>query len=92
MLGGAYHTDGADLRARIAFLQDGRFFDEGALSAAEIPSSAGIGNSYRINDNTLTLSYSDGRVVKVSFFISADEEGSHHPSTIHVNGHALKIN
>jgi hypothetical protein len=90
-LGGGYRLDGAaDWRAGLAFTQDGRFADQGAMSAADIPSPPGSG-SYRINDNTLTLSYSDGRVVKVSFFISGDEEGSHHPSTIHVNGHALVI-
>ncbi len=89
LLSGIYHPDGADWRARLTFLQDGRFVDEGALSAVDIPSPPGIGNSYHINDNTLTLSYSDGRIVKASFFVSGDEEGSDHPSTIHVNGHAL---
>ncbi|HLW54418.1 MAG TPA: hypothetical protein VKW06_16400 [Candidatus Angelobacter sp.] len=88
-LSGIYRPDGADWRVRLAFLQDGRFVDDGALSAVDIPSAPGLGNSYRINDNTLTLSYSDGRIVKVSFFISGDEEGSPHPSTVHVNGHAL---
>jgi hypothetical protein len=89
-LGGVYSPDGADGRVNLAFTQDGRFADGGSLSAVDIPSPPGSG-SYRIHDNTLTLSYSDGRIVKVSFFISGDEEGNHRPSTIHVNGHALVI-
>lgn len=91
-LNGIYHPDRADIRARIAFLPDGRFADDGALTAADFPSSPGTG-SYHIKDNTLTLSYSGGRTVKVSFFVSAGEEGSHSPGMIHVNGRALlKVN
>jgi hypothetical protein len=81
-LSGVYYPDGTDRHARIAFRADGRFADEGALGAQ------GVGQ-YRIKDNTLTLSYPSGHVVRVSFFVSADEEGSRAPRTIHVNGLAL---
>jgi hypothetical protein len=87
-LSAVYRVDGADPRARIAFLADGRFTDDGAISAVDIPASGGTG-SYQIKNNTLTLSYSSGRIVKISFFVSADEQRTHEPRTIHLNGRAL---
>jgi hypothetical protein len=91
-LGAVYRPEGANLRARIAFIPGGRFADDGALNAVDVPASPGTG-LYQIKDNTLTLSYSNGRIVKVSFFISADEVRSGQPATIHVNGRALlKVN
>lgn len=83
-----YHPERTDPRARIVFTQDGRFADNDALRAVGVPASSGSG-SYRIKDNTLTLTFSDGRIVKVSFFVFADEQGSQRPGTIHLNGHAL---
>ena len=87
-LGAAYHPDRADPRARIAFAPNGSFAENGALSAVNMSASPGTG-SYRIKDNTLTLSYGDGRVIKLSFFVSASEERSQQPSMIHLNGFAL---
>jgi hypothetical protein len=87
-LSAVYRVDGADPRARVTFLADGRFADDGAISAVDTRASRGTG-FYQIKNNTLSLSYSSGRIVKISFFVSADEQPTHEPRMIHLNGRVL---
>lgn len=64
----------------IAFTPDGRFADDGVLKAAPVVHRDARGNytlddgvpgrgTYRVGHYTLTLSYSDGRVKRVTFYL-----------------------
>jgi hypothetical protein len=90
-LNAIYRPERGDPRAYLRFSTDGRFTDNGALRAVDFSASQGSG-LYHIKENTLTLSYDDGRILKTSFFVSADEEAGHQPGTIHLNGQAVLRN
>lgn len=90
-LDGTYHPEGADPRSYIRFTSDGQFSENGVLTALDYaPAGALPGSgSYSVEENTLTLSYRDGRNIPISFFVFADEAGAPQPRTIHLNNHAL---
>jgi hypothetical protein len=91
-LNGNYHPERSEQPGSIRFTPDGHFTENGVLKAVDYAGpdfSPGTG-SYHIKDNTLTLSYDDGRSIAVSFFVFADEDGSHQPKLIHLNTYALQ--
>jgi len=87
-LNGTYRPERGDPRSYLRFSPDGHFAESGVLPAVDFAAPPGSG-SYDIKDNTLTLSYGDGRSVKISFLVFADEEGSRQPATIRLNNYAL---
>jgi len=93
MLDGSYRTERGGLRGSMRFSPDGYFTEAGVLEAVDYASSRALrGGSglYHIKDNTLTLSYEDGPSIRISFYVSADEEGSRQPKFINLNTHALE--
>lgn len=93
-LNGTYRREGADLaRYFIRFTADGRFKENGMLNLVAYSggnTSPGSG-TYSIANNTLHLSYSDGRKISFSLFIFSQDEAGEQPRMIHVNTYALLL-
>lgn len=83
---------------RITFSQDGRFSQQGFVGfagatqggsgdvgAATRSQSSGSG-TYRISDNTLELSYSDGRRQRYTFFVYPENVNQPRPGLIVIDG------
>lgn len=92
MLKGTYRREGSDLAQHfIRFSADGHFAENGMLPLlAYSGSNSSPGNGqYTISNNTLHLNYSDGRKIKLSFFIFSQDEAGERPAMIHVNTYVL---
>lgn len=92
MLKGTYRREGSDLAQHfIRFSADGHFVENGMLPLlAYSGSNSSPGNGqYTISSNTLHLNYSDGRKIKLSFFIFSQDEAGERPGMIHVNTYVL---
>jgi hypothetical protein len=71
----------------IRFTPDGHFAERGFLNMInwqprDIDQGTG---TYRITNNTLELSYTDGRVLQISFYVFPDDLKKAQPSTIYIN-------
>ena len=91
-LSGIYQREGADLaQYGIQFSRDGHFAENGMLTLlayAGSDTAPGRG-TYSIDNYTLTLSYSDGRRISLSFFVFPQAELQER-GTIHVNTYLLR--
>ena len=91
-LQGVYRREGADLaKYFIKFASNGRFAENGMLNlfAYSGPNTSPGSGTYSIGNNTLTLNYSDGRTVALSFFVFPAVTDGQQPTRIHVNTYAL---
>jgi hypothetical protein len=85
-LDGTYHPEQGQPGSYMRFTREGHFLAYGYVDPDLLPGSG----SYHVKDNTLTLSYDDGRRIQISFFVAADEDDSHQPKLIHLNTHAFE--
>jgi hypothetical protein len=92
-LEGTYRREGADLAQYfIRFTGDGRFVENGMLNLVAYSGDQRPGRGvYHISNNTLTLSYSDGRSVRRSFYVMPDDARGNPPPTIVVNTYPLLL-
>ncbi len=93
-LNGAYHQEGSGAAPYvIRFSPDGRFSDNGMLNLVNYQNDTQKGGhgTYRIGNNTITLSYADGRKVPLSFFIFGEKEAGPVPNRIHINTYPLVL-
>jgi hypothetical protein len=90
-LEGKYQREGADLAQYfIAFTGDGRFVENGMLNLVAFEGDKRPGRGvYHIGNNTLTLSYSDGRTVRRSIYVMPEDARGNPPPTIVVNTYRL---
>jgi hypothetical protein len=89
---GTYRREGADLANRgIRFTSNGRFTENGMLSLLAYSGSNDSPGSgtYRIANNTITLSYSDGRKIPLSFYIFSKNDEGQRPQVINVDTYRL---
>ena len=93
-LNGTYHQEGAGgAPYSIRFTAAGQFTDSGILNLLLDPGkkhAPGQG-TYRIGNNTITLSYADGRRVPLSFFIFGNKAGEPAANRIHINTYPLVL-
>lgn len=85
----------------IRFTPDGRFEEFGMLKQINWdgyndiiwdPKDTPRGNgTYNIYDNTLELRYSDGRVIKISFYVFPEELKKNSPKEIYINSFDFKL-
>jgi hypothetical protein len=85
--------EGADLpQYFIGFTRDGQFAENGMLNLVAYSGDQRPGRGVsHIANNTLTLSYSDGRMVRRSFYIMPDDARGGSPPTIVVNTYSLLL-
>lgn len=91
-LDGTYHREDPELANRaFLFTPDGRFAENGMLNLVAYSGSntAQGGGYYRISNNTLTLNYSDGRRISLSFYIFPVRNEGQRPGSISVNTYTL---
>lgn len=91
-LEGTFRREGADLAKKyFRFTADGGFTENGMLDLVAYSGSntaAGSG-TYRIANNTITLSYRDGRTVPLSFVVMPFDAAQDHPKAILVDTYVL---
>jgi hypothetical protein len=93
-LNGAYHQEGtAAAPYVIHFRSDGSFTENGILNLVNYHDETQKGGrgTYRIGNNTITLSYVDGRKVPLSFFIFNENSTGAVPNRIHINTYPLVL-
>lgn len=93
-LNGIYHQEGTDVTPYfLQFTSAGRFKENGILNLIHYTGDqqAGGSGTYRIGNNTITLSYGDGRKVPLSFFIFGKNAAGPVPNRIHINTYPLVL-
>ncbi|HEY6308262.1 MAG TPA: hypothetical protein VI488_17590 [Candidatus Angelobacter sp.] len=93
-LNGAYHQEGtAAAPYTIRFRSDGSFTENGMLNLVNYRDQKQNGGrgTYRIGNNTITLTYADGRKVPLSFYILSQDASGAVPNRIHINTYPLVL-
>jgi hypothetical protein len=93
-LKGTYRQEGtAAAPYFIRFSSDGSFSDNGVLNLLNYRNDTQKGGrgTYRIGNNTITLSYADGRKVPLSFFIFGEDAAGPASNRIHINTYPLVL-
>jgi hypothetical protein len=93
-LNGAYHQEGtAAAPYVIRFRSDGSFTENGMLNLVNYRDQKQNGGrgTYRIGNNTITLTYADGRRVPLSFYILSQDASGSVPNRIHINTYPLVL-